>query len=380
MGLPDRPIGQEFMDKSEALALAMARSGLKDSSWGHVSETVTMESPCPSQVFPEPVLVVEDEDSVRTLLLRKLARSGWQVSGAANGLEALRLLGERAYAIVLSDINMPKLGGMELLQIIRETYPDTVVVMVTAYSDLNYAIAAMKLGASDYLVKPFKLDDVVDSLRLAGYQRTRNLNRKHAEDDLRQHPHTESNQRLLLSSVMALANTLEAKDPYTVGHSQRVAALAERMARKLGLSEAETEHIRLAGLLHDIGKIGIREDIINKPGPLAPEEYDHIRTHPGVSERILLPVRELNGALQIIRHHHERWNGSGYPDGLKGQEIPTGARLLAIADAYDAMTSKRPYRPAMTSEDALKELSRTAGTDFDPTLSRLFVEMIQEPK
>ena len=336
-----------------------------------------MESPCPNLGFPEPVLIVEDEEAIRTLLLRKLARCGWKVDGASGGLQALKLLREKPYGIVMSDINMPRLSGLELLQIIRETYPDIVIIMATAYGDLDHAIAAMRLGASDYLVKPFNLDHVVDSLRQAVYQRKKNLNRQQMEAEQRIYPRTESNQRLLLSTVMALANTLEAKDPYTVGHSQRVSALAERLARKLGLRDSETEHIRLAGLLHDIGKIGIREDVINKPGPLAPDEYTHIQTHPSVSERILLPVSELNGALQIIRHHHERWNGSGYPDRLNGLNIPTGARILAIADAYDAMTSERPYRPPFSPALALKEISQSAGKDFDPTLSRLFLEMMQ---
>jgi putative two-component system response regulator len=330
-----------------------------------------------SRVFPESVLIVEDEDSVRTLLLRKLTRSGWQAVGAPDGLDALKLLREQSFGIVMSDINMPKLSGLELLQIIRETYPDIVVVMVTAYGDLDHAISAMKLGASDYVVKPFDLDQVIASLQQAVRQRQRNLTRRHIEAESKAYPHSESNQRLLLSTVMALANTLEARDLYTVGHSQRVSSLAEQLARELGVCDDEVEHIRLAGLLHDIGKIGIREAVINKPGPLTPDEYAHIQTHPIISERILLPVTELNGALRMIRHHHENWDGSGYPDCLRAQEIPTGSRILALADAYDAMTSERPYRPPLAPETALAEIRQGTASHFDPTLSQLFVEMIQ---
>ncbi|MGB9593092.1 MAG: HD-GYP domain-containing protein [Anaerolineae bacterium] len=339
---------------------------------------MTVEEFVQGQIHPEPILVVEDEDSVRSLVLRKLARAGYTAVGAANGIDALALLREQPFGIVLSDINMPKLNGLELLQIIREAYPDVVVIMVTAYGDLDHAIAAMRLGASDYVVKPFDLDQLMNAIQQAQRLRQKNLARRYIEFQSRVHPHDEATHQLLLSTVMALANSLEAKDPYTVGHSQRVADLAERLAHALGLPESETRYIRMAGLLHDIGKIGISEAVINKPGPLTPSEYAHIQTHPLISERILVPVAELNGALRMIRNHHERWDGSGYPDGLKELEIPMGARILSLADAYDAMTSQRPYRPALPREVALREIERGAGKHFDPSLSRLFLGILAE--
>lgn len=339
---------------------------------------MTVEEFVQSQIHPEPILVVEDEDSVRSLLLRKLTRAGFTAVGAADGIEALALLREQDFGVVMSDINMPRLNGLELLQIIREAYPDAVVIMVTAYGDLEHAIAAMRLGASDYVVKPFDLDQLMNAVRQALRLRQRNLARKYIEFQSRSHRPDDTERQLLLSTVMALANSLEAKDPYTVGHSQRVATLAERLARALGLPESETQYIRMAGLLHDIGKIGISEAVINKPGPLSPSEYAHIQTHPLISERILVPVAELNGALRMIRNHHERWDGSGYPDGLKELQIPLGARILAIADAYDAMTSQRPYRPALTHEVALREIAKGAGRHFDPSLSRLFLKLIEQ--
>lgn len=339
---------------------------------------MTTEEFLQSQIHPEPILVVEDEDSVRSLLLRKLARAGLTAVGAANGIDALALLREQCFGVVMSDINMPKLNGLELLQIIRETYPDIVVVIVTAYGDLDHAVAAMRLGASDYVVKPFDLDQVMNAVQQALRQRQRNLARRYLESQSRIQQPAEAGHRLLLSTVTALANSLEAKDPYTVGHSQRVATLAERLALALGLPESDTQYIRMAGLLHDIGKIGIREAVINKPGPLTPVEYAHIQTHPLISERILVPVAELNGALRMIRNHHERWDGSGYPDSLKELEIPLGARILAIADAYDAMTSQRPYRPPLPHDVVLREIQKGAGHQFDPTLSRLFLEIIAE--
>lgn len=339
---------------------------------------MTAEEFLVSQVHPEPILVVEDEGSVRALLLRTLTRAGLAAVGVANGIDALALLREQAFGVVVSDINMPKLSGLELLQIVRETYPDVVVIMVTAYGDLEHAIAAMRLGASDYVVKPFDLDQLINAVRQALRLRQRNVARHYIEFQARLHKPAEASHRLLLSTVMALANSLEAKDPYTVGHSQRVAALAERLAHALGLPESEIEYIRMAGLLHDIGKIGIREAVINKPGPLTPSEYAHIQTHPLISERILIPVAELNGALRMIRNHHEHWDGNGYPDGLKELEIPLGARILTIADAYDAMTSQRSYRPALPREVALCEIDKGSGRHFDPSLSRLFLEIITE--
>lgn len=339
-------------------------------------ESMTVEEFVHSQIHPEPILVVEDEESVRNLLLRKLTRAGFTVVGATNGFDALALLREIPFGVVMSDISMPKLNGLELLQIVREAYPDVVVIMVTAYADLEHAIAAMRLGASDYVVKPFDLDQLMNAVRQALRLRQRNVARRYIEFQSQLHQSAEAGDRLLLSTVMALANSLEAKDPYTVGHSQRVAALAERLAQALGLPESEIQYIHLAGLLHDIGKIGISEAVINKPGPLTPSEYAHIQTHPLISERILMPVAELNGALRMIRSHHERWDGSGYPDGLKELEIPTGARILSLADAYDAMTSQRPYRPPLPPEVALREIEKGAGKHFDPSLTRLFLSLI----
>lgn len=328
-------------------------------------------------VLSEPILVVEDEEMVRSLVLRRLARAGYEAVGAANGMEALHLLREGTFGVVLSDINMPRLNGLEMLQVVHETWPDVVVVMFTACGDLSHAISAMKLGASDYLVKPFDLEALVVAVEQANRKRQRTLARKQVEAMWSVQP-GEANQQLLLSTVMALANTLEAKDPYTVGHSQRVAELSEALARRIGMTEQEAEHIRLAGLLHDIGKIGIRESIINKAGPLTTEEVVHLQTHPLISERILLPVTELNGSLHAIRNHHEHWDGNGYPDGLSGLDIPLGARILALADTFDAMTSERPYRAAASPGAALQEIQRGLGSQFDPELGSIFIELLQE--
>lgn len=186
---------------------------------------------------------------------------------------------------------------------------------------------------------------------------------------------TRSFHELLLASMSSLVAALEAKDKYTAGHSVRVAAIAKRVAEhRWGLSPASRE-VEMAGLVHDIGKVGIREGVLGKPGPLSDEELRHIREHPILSEQILLPVDQFGAVAKLARHHHERFNGEGYPDGLKGESIPDGCRILAIADAYDAMTTGRPYRKAMAPEEAAAEIERQMGTQFDPGWGSLFLEL-----
>lgn len=217
---------------------------------------------------------------------------------------------------------------------------------------------------------------------------------------LKRPPHAPSSnaavEQLFVSILKTLANSLETKDPYTHGHSRRVAAHAVRVARRLGLSRAEAEQVELAGLFHDIGKIGVREAVLHKPGPLTREEYEHVRTHPELGERILRPLRgafsfaaegrasdgrrpwQFAPILECVRHHHERFDGRGYPDGCRNGAISVGARMLAVCDAYDAMTSRRPYRPPLPPEEALDEIDRGRGSQFDPLVADTFLHMHRE--
>jgi len=328
------------------------------------------------------VLVVDDESYVRDIICRKLTRESYSCDQAEDAEKALAMITQGSYDCILSDINMPGMDGIELLRNIRVADPDVAVIMVTGAPDLDGALEAMRLGAYDHLSKPLNLDHLsltveraVEKKRLVEenreYQRT--LESKVSERTKQLHDANEELRRLFMGSIKALAQALEAKDEYTQGHSERVSEIAVGIGRFLSLSETEISDIWLAGLLHDIGKIGVRESVLNKPGKLDDEEWRAIQNHPVVAERILCPIEELTAVISIVRHHHERFDGNGYPDGLAGGDIPLGARILTVADAYDALTSRRPYRDALSVSDALSVLEDASGTQFDPVIVRAFL-------
>jgi putative nucleotidyltransferase with HDIG domain len=272
------------------------------------------------------------------------------------------------FDLAICDIKMPGRNGLELLQEMREKYPETGAIMATAVAELAPAIESLKMGAQDYLLKPFNLGEMALSVeRALEVRRLQRENREyqlHLEEKVQEQ--TQAIQELFLGGIRALAEALEAKDEYTRGHSRRVREMALGAAQKLGLEDEMVEKIILAAELHDIGKIGVRDAVLNKPAALTPEEYEHILSHVLVGEKILRPILRDEEALAMVRHHHERCDGSGYPDGLNREEIPLGARILAVVDAYDAMTSNRPYRPPVPPEEAQQRLLEASGTQFDP--------------
>jgi HD-GYP domain-containing protein (c-di-GMP phosphodiesterase class II) len=249
--------------------------------------------------------------------------------------------------------------------------------MATAVGETAAIVESMRLGAYDYLSKPFSSTDVVLSVRRALATRCMELELRDYHENLAQkvEEQAEKIRSSFLSSVAALAFALEAKDAYTIGHSQRVSELATTIGRQIGLPEETIEKTRIAGLVHDIGKIGVSESILNKPGRLTEDEYEQVKTHCAMAERILRPIIEDADTLSMVRHHHERYDGRGYPDGLRGEEIPVGARILAVADTYDAMTSERPYRKALDPETARLEIERSTWTQFDPGVVTAFVNI-----
>ncbi len=328
----------------------------------------------------ESILIVDDEVAIRRLLNRKLSAEGYQCQEAGDAEQALDKLRKKPVGLVVLDINMPGKSGTELLPEIKAGFPDTAVVMATAASDTNIAIQCMKQGAYDYIIKPFNLDDVILSVDRALEKRRLELQVKeyqqHLEDKV-----AEQAGRIrasFLNAIRALAYALEAKDKYTSGHSQRVADISAAIARELGLSEESIDKIVLAGLVHDIGKIGVRESVLNKPGRLTDEEFQHVQKHPEAGEHILSPLAGDEEILTLIRNHHGHFDGTGYPNGLKGEQIPLGARILAVADAYEAMTSERPYRKAMSDESACTELERYKKTQFDPEVVDAFLRCKHE--
>lgn len=328
------------------------------------------------------ILVVDDETYVREIICRRLTADGYVCEQAADAETALTMLGSGTYECVLSDINMPGMDGIELLRKIGQNGSGVAVIMITGAPDLDGALEAMRLGAHDHLAKPLNLehlsltvDRAIEKKRLVEENREhqRNLETKVRERTKQLHEANVELRRLFMGSIRALAQALEAKDEYTQGHSERVAEISIGIGSYLSLDESDIQNIWLAGLLHDIGKIGVRESVLNKTGKLDSTEWEAVHRHPVLAGRILAPIEELRDVIKIVRHHHERYDGSGYPDGLSGGEIPLGARILAVADAYDALTSKRSYRDALSVADALVVLEEASGTQFDPVIVRAFL-------
>ena len=339
-----------------------------------------MTAPAPAASAPY-CLIVDDEPRLRQVMVHLMRADGFQCVEAGNGLEALEQLTKYSVALVLSDLRMPKMGGFELLRELRARYPDIAVVMITAVADAEIAVSCLAIGASDYVVKPYQLEDVRARVASALEKRRLILDNRAYRESLEERISVQARrlEELFLASVQSLAEALELKDPYTRGHSVRVSYYSTIIARAMGLDGEMLRQIELGGQVHDIGKIGVRESVLNKEGRLTPEEYEHIMTHPVLGWRILAPLLgETPHALNIVRSHHERYDGRGVPDGLKGDAIPIEARIVAAADALDAMTSDRPYRPCEMSLDAVvDELVRNSATQFDPEVVRAVVACVE---
>lgn len=313
-------------------------------------------------------LVVDDEPRLRQVLLHLMRNDGFRCFEACNGVEALEVLERQPIPLVMSDMRMPRMDGIELLKHIRQRWPDTAVVMITAVSEVETAVSCLSMGAMDYLTKPFHLEEVRARVQQALEKRRLILENKSYQVSLEKRVAAQAKrlEELFLGGVQTLAEALEAKDPYTRGHSVRVGAYARVIATTLQLDEETIRQVELGGNVHDIGKIGVREEVLRKPGNLTDEEYEHIRAHPTVGWRILAPLMsDVPVALNVVRSHHERMDGSGFPDGLRGEQIPLEARIVAVADALDAMTSGRPYRDDEGLMGALKEMEKNCDTQFD---------------
>ena len=325
---------------------------------------------------PQPrCLVVDDEPRLRQALMRLMRGDGFQCFEAGSGVEALEVLAREPVDLMISDMRMPYMDGLELLRNVRERYPTIAVVMITAVNDVQVAVDCIAMGAMDYLTKPFVLEEVRVRIGQVLEKRRLILENQEYQGHLEERVRAQSErlESLFLASVQSLAEALEVKDPYTRGHSIRVSRYMTVLADVMGLEDEITRTIEMGGHLHDIGKIGVREAVLNKEGPLTREEYEHIMTHPVLGWRILKPLLSDSPiALDIVRSHHERYDGRGVPDGLSGEAIPFAARLCAVADAFDAMMSVRPYRKTMSITDAVDELRTHAGTQFDPSIVEAF--------
>ncbi|MCE2942171.1 MAG: HD domain-containing phosphohydrolase [Gemmatimonadota bacterium] len=321
------------------------------------------------------LLIVDDEETIRVALAKFLRGRGFEVTTAESGTVALEYLRGGRFVAMLSDVRMPGMPGTDLVPQALAIDPDLAVIMLTAVNDAPTATEALAAGAMDYLMKPVELADLTAALERALHKRDLLIEQRKVERLIREEVALRTDElereqqalrQLTISVVDALINAQEAKDQFLRGHSQRVADLAASVAEHLGLDPDTVEHVRLAGRLHDVGKIGTRESVLNKPGPLTEEEYEHVKEHVRLGVEILSPLKHLGPALTYIHDHHEHWNGKGYPRRLAGEAISIGGRILAAADAFDALTTRRPYREPMNPDDTIEYLQAHVGTLMDP--------------
>jgi putative nucleotidyltransferase with HDIG domain len=331
------------------------------------------------------VLVVDDEEPIRNALKRFLVGQQFTVHTAASGGEALELLRTQDIALMLADIRMPGMSGIDLVPQALELSPELAVVMLSAINDATTAALCMQRGAVDYLTKPLELDDLARAVQRALRRRTTQSESRRLDVQLKEEFATRAAEwereraqahRVTVATLEALVNAMEARDPYLRGHSARVADLAATIAAHLGLSDDEVEQVRLAGRLHDIGKIGTRETVLNKQGPLTPDEYEHVKQHVVIGWQILSPLADLGPVLGGVRSHHEHWDGAGYPDGLRGDEIPVAARIIGAAEIYDALCTSRPYQEKLPPTQAIRRMGELAGTVLDPKVFAALAEVV----
>ena len=327
-------------------------------------------------------LVVDDEPRLRRVLVQLLEHDGFTCREAGTGAEGLTAMEAEPAPLVISDLRMPEMDGVTLLGHVVKRWPDTAVLMVSAVADVDIAVKCLQLGALDYVSKPFNLEEVRARVKQALERRQLRLELKSYQRSLEEKVQVQAHriEELFLGGVQALAEALEAKDPYLRGHSLRVSAYAVAIARSVGLDDNAIDDISLGGHLHDIGKIGVSEEVLHKAGKLTDAEYRHIMEHTVIGARILGPLlRDAPMVIAVVRSHHERLDGKGLPDGLAGDTIPMAARIVSVADAFDAMTSERPYRHSLSVERALLELRTQRGIQWDPVAVDGFLAAHPDP-
>jgi len=322
------------------------------------------------------ILIIDDELAPREAI-KMVLKDHFEVCTASSAIEGLDFINKNQVDIVIMDIKMPKMDGITALQKIKTVAPDTEVVLLTAYASIETARDAVRFGAFDYLIKPFDKNDILNVVRNGIEKKKAKESMKLEQEILRDRTNYLEEQvakarQTIMScyegTIRALIHTIDAKDHYTYNHSNRVAQLSASIARVMGLPERSVMEVEHGASIHDIGKIGIVENILNKQGKLSEDEYEEIKKHPSIGCRIVKSIPFLEGAIPVILYHHERYDGTGYPCGLKGEHIPLNARIVMVADAIDAMLSVRPYRRALSVDQVMGELDKNSGTQFDPSI------------
>jgi putative two-component system response regulator len=307
------------------------------------------------------LLIVEDHDILREGLQLLLETEGYRVAAAMHGQDALRQMETITPDLILSDISMPEMDGYAFYEAVRAR-PEWVAIpfiFLTARGDRDDVFTSRKLGVEDYLVKPIQRHELITTIR-SRLERSQQLMLAQL-------------QQAYEASLIMLANAIELRDKYTRGHVDRVMEFTVRIAEQLGMNNLQISSLRFGAILHDIGKIYIREGVLRKAGPLNHQEWAEMKRHAEIGANLLCNIPYLSGAIPIIHHHHERWDGQGYPDGLAGEQIPLGARIVAVADTYDAMTTARVYHDKNTPEQAIDEIRNGSGTRYDPTVVDAFL-------
>ncbi len=325
------------------------------------------------------VTIVDDEPWALDVLFRAATRWDYDCQKASTAEEALALLEQRQTNIVVTDIRMPGRGGVWLVREVHQRWPEIGIIVITAGHDQDAVHECLDGGAMHYFLKPINLDEFHHALETTARAIREQSQNRESRTELERtiQRRTRQLRKTYLSAINSLVRTLEARDPYTSGHSLRVRDYAIALARAVGLEAKKLKRLAVSAKLHDIGKVGLPESILNKAGPLTDDEFDQVRQHPEIGERILFPIIRNRMVLAGIRSHHERWDGRGYPDGLAGEDIPLLARIISVADCYDALTSSRAYRAALTPEESLDIIRRGSGSQFDPTFAIPFVAMME---
>lgn len=317
------------------------------------------------------ILVVDDDIGVRESL-RMILKGEYRVFAAESVEEAITRLAEIKPDVILLDVRMPKASGLDFLQWIRSTDSSIPIIVITAFPSSQTTITAFRNGAFDYIIKPFGPSEILKVIERACHSSTTSSEDKRIVDNLRR-----AVRKNFLSTTESLLLAIDAKDSYTAGHSKRVDHLFAFIAKELGMNQSKIEVLRYGAFLHDIGKIGISDNILAKPGPLTDKESCLMARHPDIGYEILQPINFLKESLQIVRYHHEWYNGQGYPNGLKGEEIPYEVAIFSITDSYDSLTSDRPYRKKFSHQQALEIIRNEIGTHFVPTLTEKVINIIE---
>jgi response regulator RpfG family c-di-GMP phosphodiesterase len=350
---------------------------------------------------PHHILVVDDEPMIREILKETLVQEGHRVSEAENGEVACQRIDQESYDLVLTDVKMPVMDGFTLMKNLGALTDELPVIVITSFSDIDVAVDAIRLGAYDYIVKPFNISQVAISVRralerrrllLENLQYKKSLEQKVVQktiDLIRKNKKLQQQAKVLEdvlhdlresyeATLDAMVSAIESRDCETKHHCRRVQSHAVLLGRRLGLTPEQLVDISYGALLHDVGKIGVPDSILLKPGKLSDEDWTIMRQHTLIGHKMISRIKFLKGAADVVLYHHERWDGTGYPYGISGEDIPLPARIFSVIDAYDAITSERVYKRAVPINDAKKEIERCAGTQFDPKVVEVFLQVTKE--